>query len=226
VFTSSSERSRDLLLILLGVTTGATDATAFERLGHVFASVITGNLILLGVSSVSGNGKLALFAGCALLAYGVGVMLAAPRADQPDRVWPPTTTLALAFDLALLLAFTIGWEAVGHRPGRTIQLVLLCLTSAAMGVQSTAVRRLGPISTTYLTSTLTGLLEALRRRRRSQGDTRSVGILINALVGAAAATALILHARPWLPVVQLAPVVIVVLSSWRLIRRDSGPPGS
>ncbi|MBV8219562.1 MAG: hypothetical protein JO325_13935 [Solirubrobacterales bacterium] len=34
--------SRDALLVLHAVTTCATDATAFERLGHTFASVITG----------------------------------------------------------------------------------------------------------------------------------------------------------------------------------------
>jgi uncharacterized membrane protein YoaK (UPF0700 family) len=140
-------------------------------------------------------------------------------------LWPPSATAALTFDLALLLVFTVGWELIGHRPGRGVQLLLLIAVSAAMGVQSTAVRRLGPMSTTYLTSTLTGLLEALRRRRWSDAHARSLGILASAVVGAAAATALILHARRFLPVLQLAPIMIVVLSSRRLIRRRStGPP--
>ena len=44
---STSIGSRAARLILLAMATGATDATAFERLGHTFASVITGNLVLI-----------------------------------------------------------------------------------------------------------------------------------------------------------------------------------
>lgn len=85
---------RDTLLVLLAVATGATDASAFERLGHVFASVITGNLIVLGVSAVTADHKTALFAGCALAGYSAGVLLAAPRRRQPapEPGWPAGTT--------------------------------------------------------------------------------------------------------------------------------------
>ncbi len=220
----SPARHRDLLLVTLGVVTGATDASVFERLGHVFASVITGNLILLGVSAAKGDGRLALFAGCALAGYAAGVVLAAPREDQPQRVWPPSATYALAFDLAMLIAFTIGWELAGTTPTRGAQLLLLVLAAVAMGAQSTAVRRLGQMSTTYLTSTLVGVLEALRRRQWSAGDARSVAILLAALVGAAAAVALILHARRLMPVLQIVPLTVVLASSMRLIRRESGSP--
>jgi uncharacterized membrane protein YoaK (UPF0700 family) len=153
------------------------------------------------------------------------VLVAAPRAEQPDRVWPPSATLALALDLALLLAFAVGWELIGSHPSRGVQVLLLVAVSAAMGVQSTAVRRLGSMSTTYLTSTLTGLLESLRRWRWDEEHARSLGILASALCGAAAATALILHARRWLPVLQLMPLVIVVIGSRSLNRREGRPPG-
>jgi uncharacterized membrane protein YoaK (UPF0700 family) len=222
--TLSSARHRDLLLITLGIVTGATDASAFERLGHVFASVITGNLILLGVSAAQGDGTLALFAGCALGGYAVGVVLAAPREDQPERVWPPGATRALTVDMALLIAFTVGWELFGDSPTRGAQLLLVVLAAAAMGVQSTAVRRLGQMSTTYLTSTLVGVLEALRRGQWSSDHARSVGILLAALCGAAAATALVLHGRRWVPVLQIVPLMVVVMSSRRLITREAASP--
>lgn len=214
---STPERSRDLLLILLAVTTGATDAVAFERLGKVFASVITGNLVLLGISLASAEGKLTLFAGCALAGYCAGVIAAAPRRHEgQDAVWPGGATLALSLDLALLALFAVGWELISERPGETVQLLLLVCCAAAMGVQSTAVRRLGQFSTTYLTSTLTGLLEALARLRWPEGSARSTGILAAALAGAAAATLLILHARPWLPALQLVPLAVVVAGSRRI----------
>ncbi len=215
----SNERGRDLLLVLLGVTTGAVDASAYLRLGHVFASVITGNLVVLGASVVQGDGHTTLRVGCALGGYALGVLVAAPRRDrvEHDPVWPAGATLGLALDLVLVIVFTVGWELSDGHPDGAGQVLLLAVVAAAMGVQSTGVRRLGQLSTTYLTSTLTGLLEALRNRRWSPGHARSLGILIAVLVGAAAAALLIAHARAWVPAVALLPLAIVVVSSRRLI---------
>ncbi len=225
--SASHERTRDLLLVLLAVTTGAVDATAYLRLGHVFASVITGNLVVLGASAVQGAGRTALHVGCALGGYALGVIAAAPRREraQDDPVWPAGTSFALTLDLALLIVFAVGWELSGGRPGALAQVLLVAVAAGAMGVQSTAVRRLGQLSTTYLTSTLTGLLEGLRRRRWSGGNTRSLGILIAALCGAAGAALLIAHARAWVPALALAPPAIVVLSSRRLIEQDLSGQG-
>ncbi len=216
----STQHLRDLLLIFLGVTTGATDATAFERLGHVFASVITGNLVLLGVSVVRGDGALALFAGCALGGYSFGVLAAAPRhveTSEHQPTWPASATIAMALEFALLVVFAVGWELANDRPGRTAQALLLSVAAAAMGVQSTAIRRLGQMSTTYLTSTLTGLVESIRSRRWSEGNGRSLGIIVAAVIGAAAATGLVAHGRLLLPALQLIPLTIVILASLRLI---------
>lgn len=215
--SDKAERTRDVLLVVLAVAAGATDATAFDRLGHVFASVITGNLVLLGVSAVSGDGRAALFAGCALGGYALGVLLAAPRGGEDRRVWPPGATLALGGDFLTLVGFAVGWELVGGRPSHAMQLVLLVLCAGAMGMQSAAVRRLGQMSTTYLTSTLTGLVEALAVWRWSLGEVRSLAILLAAAGGAGAALALLLHAHVWLPVMQLVPLAVVLVGSRRLI---------
>jgi uncharacterized membrane protein YoaK (UPF0700 family) len=222
----SPSRLRDALVVLLTVTTGATDATAFIALGHAFASVITGNLVLLGISAARTDGHLALTAGTALGAYALGVILAAPRRvehdDGPRRVWPASTTAALGADLALLTAFTVAWEIDGRAPGRGAQLVMTVFVASAMGVQSTAVRRLGSISTTYLTSTFVGVFEAVVARRWGEDQTRSALILLALAGGAAAAAALISHARSWLPVAQLLPLVTVCVGSVRLIREGAG----
>ncbi len=212
-------RSRDGLVILLALTTGATDATAFERLGSAFASVITGNLVLLGVGAAKGDGRLALFSGCALAGYAIGVFATAPRRrEQPGEkaAWPRSSTMTLMADLALLVAVTVGWELTDGRPGNAVQLLMLAAAAAAMGMQSTAIRRLGPMSTTYLTSTFIGVFEAIAARRWSADETRSVAILAAALGGAAAATGLILGAPRLLPAVVLAPLVVVILASHSL----------
>jgi uncharacterized membrane protein YoaK (UPF0700 family) len=213
---------RDALLVLLALATGVTDAAAFERLGHVFASVITGNLILLGIGLVKDDNHLLLFAGCALAGYSCGVLLAAPgrKREPPERSWPTGATAALAGEVVLLAAFAVGWELAGRAPTEAWQAILVVLAGGAMGVQSTAIRRLGGISTTYLTSTLTGLLEDLRSWRRSEGQLRSVGILLVAFGGAALAVVLIRHERALLPIFQLVPVVGVAVASRALPRED------
>ena len=172
--------------------------------------------MLLGVGAARGDGRLALFSGCALAGYAVGVYAAAPRGGDetsPRELWPASASLALLADLVLLVAVSAAWELSDGRPGRSVQLALLALAAAAMGMQSTAVRRLGPMSTTYLTSTFIGVFEAIAARRWSGEESRSVAILGVALAGAAGATALILHAPRLLPALLLGPLVIVIVTS-------------
>jgi uncharacterized membrane protein YoaK (UPF0700 family) len=83
--SSRGGTTRDLLVVLLAGTSGACDATAFLRVGEVFASVITGNLVLLGVSEVRADGHLAAFAGCALGGYALGALAGARRGSRPAR---------------------------------------------------------------------------------------------------------------------------------------------
>lgn len=244
--------------MLLAATTGAVDATSFERLGHAFASVLTGNLVVLGFSAVAADGRTASSAGCALGGYALGALsvarlkqrsrrrrererhrqgsvdreqrpaergrgrLPAPETAgdaRPEAVWPREVTGMLLADLALLCAFGAVWELSAARPLEAARYALLVLGSCAMGLQSEAVRGLGGMSTTYLTSTITGLLESIIARRLTAPDElRSAAIVLVALSGAAAATALMLHARPWLPALVLAPAAIVVVIATRAFR--------
>lgn len=203
----------------LGLVTGVSDATAFERLGNVFASVITGNLVVLGVSAARGDRTNLVDALCALGGYALGALVAAPARDSEQQSaahertpWPRATTARLAGEAALLVAFAIGWE-LAPDPGRAVRLALLVVLAAAMGTQSVAVRRLGSISTTYLTGTLTGTLEALRARRWSAVQNRDLGILTAVVIGAAAGLEVAAHARPALPALQLIPLAIVLLGA-------------
>lgn len=109
------------------------------------------------------HGALAIGSGLALGAYAAGVLaggaLAGPMpGGQP--VWPRRTTITMAAELVVLAGFSAGWLAVGGHPSDGVRLTLLALTAAAMGMQSAAVRLLGQMSTTYLTSTLADDLRA------------------------------------------------------------------
>jgi uncharacterized membrane protein YoaK (UPF0700 family) len=75
-----SRAVRDGLLVLLTLTTGAVDASCFLHLGHVFSSVITGNLVLLAVAAGTHDPSLAIHSGVAL----------AGRALKPGRPVSPS----------------------------------------------------------------------------------------------------------------------------------------
>ncbi len=215
-------------MVALTVTTGAVDATCFLHLGRVFGSVVTGNLVLLGVAATRTSGELAVSAGVAIGGYAAGVLAGAPIARERDRAgdqglgaWPGRVTACLAAELAVLAALCAGWDAAGGHPDRPAALLLLGLASGAMGMQGAAVRRLGQLSTTYLTGMLTGVLAALAGAERSEGLIRSVGVLAAIVAGAAAGAAASSLAPLLLPLVVMLPaglVTVTAASRWPAVR--------
>ena len=215
----AAERYRDILLVVLTLTTGALDAVTFVRLGKVFSSVITGNLALLGIAAGHQEAALARDAGLALAGYAAGVMLGALIAGTPEPgqpAWPVRVSYALAAETGLLAAFSGEWLATGGHPAGASRLALLLVAAAAMGVQSAAVRRLGQLSTTYLTSTLTALFTGLALRQMPEGAGRSTAILVTAVAGATIGTVAALNAPGWVPAAVLIPIAAVLTGSlWR-----------
>jgi len=207
---------RDSLVVLLTLTTGAVDATSFLALGTVFSSVITGNLVLLGVAAGVTRATLAVHSGVALAGYMAGVLAGAPLAARHDRAvgtWPPSVTVTLMVELGVLAAFTVGWELAGGHPHGAGQLALVVPLAAGMGLQAAAVRRLGQMSTTYLTSTLTGLVAGLVTGSKPEGMARSLGVLAAIVFAAAAASVLVRAAPTWLPLLVLVPLCGVIVAS-------------
>jgi uncharacterized membrane protein YoaK (UPF0700 family) len=210
---------RDLLAVVLTVTTGCADAVCFLHLGQAFASVITGNLVLLGLAAAKGTGSIAASAGIALGGYCAGVLAGAPIAREHDRdssaasLWPARVTACLAAEFAVLAALSAGWELTGGRPAGASQMALLATAGVAMGLQSAAVRRLGQFSTTYLTSTLTGVLAGLVTAAKPEGLGRSLGVLAAIAAGAAAGAVTADAAPRLLPLLLLTPVTAVIAAS-------------
>lgn len=207
---------RDSLVVLLTLATGAVDATSFLALGNVFSSVVTGDMVLLGAAAGTGRPELAVHSGVALAGYLAGVMAGAPLAARRQHgtgTWPPSVTVTLAVELVILVAFSVGWELAGTHPSGGGQLALVAVLAAAMGLQAAAVRRLGQMSTTYLTSTLTALVAGLVTGSKPDGMARSLGVLATLIIGAIAASILLENARAWLPVVILLPVGLVIVAS-------------
>ena len=208
--------ARDYRVVLLTLTSGAVNAVSFLALGKVFSSVITGNLVLLGVAATSHSPSEALHAGAATAGYAAGVLIGVPLAARRSRqadTWPASVTATLGVELCVLAGFCAGWELTHGSPHDGGQLALLIAAAAAMGMQSAAVRRLGQMSSTYVTSTLLGVLAGLVGGGRPEGLGRSIGVLAAVVVGALAGGILAKSAHAWLPVAVLLPLAVVVAGS-------------
>jgi hypothetical protein len=162
-----------------------------------------GDLALLGVSAGQRNPGLALNAGLAL----AGIL----SRDRP--AWPRRVTVTLAAEPLVPAGFSGGWLAAGGHPSGGPRLALLAVMAAAMGMQATAVRRLGPMSTTYLTCTLTGILQALAIRRWPSHWQRSAGVLLAIAAGAVLGGLAALRAPAAVPAAILIPLAIAAACS-------------
>ncbi len=216
--TVADRRRDNNLVAVLAVATGALDAISFLGLGGVFTSVMTANMVLLGLSAGTRDGALALHAGAALTGFVVGGLAAsrfARPADQPARVWPVRVTVMLAVEAAVLAGVTAGWEAAAARPSGPEQLVLVTGAAVAMGIQSAAVRALGVpgLSTTYLTGTLTAVLGDLAAARGSASLRRRVVLLIMLVAGAAVSGVLVTQAPRLAPLIPLALLAGVIATA-------------
>jgi uncharacterized membrane protein YoaK (UPF0700 family) len=222
-------RRRDALVVILTLTAGAVDAATFLRLGNVFSSVVTGNLVLLGLAAGRQAGSLAISGGLALGGYATGVLLGgmlAGAAEEGQPIWPVTVTIALAAELTLMAGLATGWLLTAGRPAAGAKLVLLVLAAAAMGIQTAAVRRLGQMSSTYLTSTLAGLVTALAVRRRPEDWQRSTATLVAIVIGATLGALTVSRFPAWLPVVILTPLAAVIAVSLTIASRTPARPAS
>jgi uncharacterized membrane protein YoaK (UPF0700 family) len=214
-----SSTSRDdaattfLFAVVLTFGTGATDVAAFTRLGNVFASVMTGNLVVLGFAVERLSGILAAHTAVAFAGYVVGVA-AGTRLVPAGRLprWRMHRAVpALLVELVLMAGFTVGWELTGTRPNGSSQLALLAVAAAAMGTQSAAARALSSrVSTTYLTGTLTTVVAALVTGGAKSIQWREAAQILALAAGAAAGGLVLATAPVALPALPIVAIVLVI----------------
>jgi uncharacterized membrane protein YoaK (UPF0700 family) len=222
-------RARDLAAVLLAVVSGATDAIGFVALGGAFTSVMTGNMVLLGIGAAQGDRSLATNAagaiGCYILGCVAGTRLAGTASDD-GRTWPPSVTRALAVEAAVILAFAIAWWCTGSRPAGDVQLPLLVANSFALGIQSSAVQRFGVpgLSTTYMTGTLTTVVVKLTSGRRVRDVAHSGQILSGLIGGAVVATTLVKVCPAVAPLLQIGCLATALMLGLRASTRRAAMP--
>jgi uncharacterized membrane protein YoaK (UPF0700 family) len=220
-------RLRHALVVILTVNAGATDAIGFLALGGAFTSVMTGNLVLFGISVAQGDGTLAKHIATAVVCYIGGCILGgrlAGTAAARQPVWPWPVTRALCVEFAVFLLCAVGWWLSGSAPTGDTQLTLLAGNALALGVQGSSVQRFGVsgLSTTYMTGTLTTVIVRLVSGGRLRDVLGSLQILCGLIVGAVTAALLADEVAVLAPLIQLVPVAVVLLGSFAVMR-ISGP---
>jgi uncharacterized membrane protein YoaK (UPF0700 family) len=224
-----------IVAALLTVGSAATDIMAFTRLGNVFASVMTSNIVFLGLAAARHSGSLALHAAVSFAGYAAGVLAGSRLARLPARKgaadaeasagsgdsgsWTPWVVATLGAEAAVLIGFTIGWEVTGTHPSGGSEFLLIALATVAMGLQSAVVVVLdiSGVGTTYLTGTLTSLLDSLASpgeergtAKRRQANLRRAFALSALVVGALLAGVLISAAPAAVPAIPLTTLATVL----------------
>ena len=127
----------------------------FTRLGGVFTSVMTGNIVFWGLAvaersvslashtAVAIAGYIAGVAAATWVAYRVKVRRARSATAGPAARCPGHVSWALFTEFVLLAGAAAGWEMHRGRPRGWAEFVLLAVTAAAMGMQSAAVNEHG-----------------------------------------------------------------------------------
>jgi uncharacterized membrane protein YoaK (UPF0700 family) len=229
-----------LIAIALTFASGASDVASFTRLGEVFTSVMTGNIVLWGLAAARGSLSLFSHTAVSIAGYIAGVAVGtwvahgakengSEEDSSPAGVLPAHVIWVLLAELTLLTGFAVGWEVSGASPAGWAQFSLLATLAAAMGMQSSAVKDMGltEVSTTYLTGTLTGLVSSLASPGQdTPHGLRRFGVLIGLVAGASLCGLFVATAADGVPALPLAALITALVLAIGPGRRPAEPSGN
>ncbi|MEU8970733.1 YoaK family protein [Streptomyces monashensis] len=208
-------------LVLLTLLSGVIDAVGMLGLGHVFVANMTGNLVLVGLGLAGSPDSSLTGALVALGGFLCGALLvrhAAPRRTGHRKLLGGCAAL----EAALFTAATSVWShGAGPGPGPALVPVLLC--AVALGTQNAVVKRIGVpgVTTTVMTSTLTGLIANRPEERTSSTARRQALSVVTLVTGAALGAAAVRLAGPrWTLALVTA---LAVAAAVACVRRGPAP---
>jgi len=212
-------------LLALTFTTGLVDAASYLGLGRVFTANMTGNVVLLGFGVARAGGLPVVAPICSLAAFVLGSAAGGGLVTRLDKRHPALVARALVIEVVLVGASAILAAVVTIKPGDAAAYVVIALLAFAMGVRSTAVRRIGvpDLSTVVLTMTLSTLASSSRPAGGSgAGTVRRLAAVIAMFTGALTG-ALLLKVSLFVP---LALAAAIGLLTWLIyvpvaVRRGS-----
>jgi uncharacterized membrane protein YoaK (UPF0700 family) len=145
-------------LYLITSICGILDAACFLGLGHAFAEVMTGNLILLAFAIGFGASTSIAALLVALGTFFVGALFGGRMLTLPPRLADRRIGFAVEW-VALIGAVIVTVTAHPHTTG-TSRLAVLGILAFGMGIQNAMIRRWGipDLATNVMTLTMVGLL--------------------------------------------------------------------
>jgi uncharacterized membrane protein YoaK (UPF0700 family) len=211
-------------LAALSIASGSLDVSAFLRLGGVFASIMTSNLIFVSLAAVKADATLGQHCATALFSYvagvGIGSALARPSGVK-SRLGTRRLGVLLTAEAVVLIIYGLWWSVEGARPEGWQQLTLLGVVTLAMGLQASAARALGDpnAGTTYVTGPLTGMVATVVTGQRP--DAGAALSIAGILVGAAVGVGLLETVADLTPFLAVFGVVFTAGISWIEHHHDS-----
>jgi uncharacterized membrane protein YoaK (UPF0700 family) len=226
--TSASEDRftiRDVLLIILTGSSGAVDAISYFGLGKIFLAFMTGNIVFLGFAIADLGGPEFLPVIVALVSFSVGAYLGTLLTLNVTEIslWPLQVSVVLGFTALAQAAFLAVWMAAAGQPVGAAVNILLCLASAAMALQTAAVRALGVkgVFTTAATFTLLAYAGDFAGARPLAERPRLAGVLLGLVGGAVAGGLLLIHARSYASILPLVATIAVAIIGVKVYRREA-----
>lgn len=211
-------------LILLSLGAGGTDAYAFLSLGGIFTANMTGNLILIGLFQRPDYLVTLLGAGLAIAVFVVTVLVGFRVTFRPDATTthPRVLRLLVAGVVAQTLVLIV-WVALAATVPLVVQVALVSASAVAMASQTVVSKRVSSMSgvtTTYVTGTLTSVMQDIAEGKPGNRAIRILSVV--ALVVGAAATALTMIVTPVLgPVLPWVCVVAALVLIAGALRKNT-----
>lgn len=205
-------------VLLFSLASGATDAFAFLTFGGVFTANMTGNLILVGM--FSRPAEAVALAGLAIISFVLFTYLGFKLTRTTERIGrnsvPSVLVVAVVLQAAVAGLWIVGF--VPPSPATSLAFVLVGLSAAACALQTVGAKRLTfakGTTTTYMTGTMTSLLEDVAYRRKVVGWAGRFGSVCCLVVGAIVGTATMLFAPQFGPVPPLVAGALALLCAWQ-----------
>lgn len=183
-------------LLALSFGAGATDAFAFLSLKGIFTANMTGNLILIGLFDRADYSDTLIGASVALAAFTIALVLGFRYIRLArEKTFDQGRALAvMGVIVTLQIAVFAFWLIVGNSPGIGLRSPLIAMSSVAMALQTVAARGVAAdtgLSTTYVTGTITSLIQDIVDGKRENRALRLGAVLT--LVAGAFAGAVCIH---------------------------------
>jgi uncharacterized membrane protein YoaK (UPF0700 family) len=230
-------------ILLFTWAAASVDAITYLT-ASVFTANMTGNAVLLGVSTGELRSTAAARSLVALIAFIAGVVLGALLAGKggPGKPWLEVRRAVLVEAVILALFAAIAMVPLPLSE-RVVVLLLITASGFAMGLQSATVRRLSlpGIATTYITGTITFLFSGLVHHwdtlrgsdtaaAQSGGSPemeRSLGLQAEVFISytVSALITAVLHVQ-WPTAVALLPLAAITMVAFTMYWRRPASPAT